>query len=97
MGPGGHEYGGVFSTFTKLVRTEGIGSLYVGLLPAIISMAPAGAVFYGVYDVLKASPSNSVYVYCHGSLAAGQTDSKADTTVLFKAIACFMRQLFSHI
>ena len=53
MGPGGHAYGGVASTFSKLVRTEGIGSLYVGLLPALISMAPAGAVFYGVYDLLK--------------------------------------------
>ena len=55
MGPGGHAYGGVFNTFTKMVRTEGIGSLYVGLLPALISMAPAGAVFYGVYDLLKVS------------------------------------------
>ena len=53
MGPGGHVYGGVLSTFRNLLQKEGISSLYVGLLPAVISMAPAGAVFYGVYDLLK--------------------------------------------
>ena len=53
MGPGGHVYGGVISTFRNLLQKEGISSLYVGLLPAVISMAPAGAVFYGVYDLLK--------------------------------------------
>ena len=53
MGPGGHVYGGVLSTFKNLLQKEGISSLYVGLLPAVISMAPAGAVFYGVYDLLK--------------------------------------------
>lgn len=53
MGPGGHAYGGVVNTFRSLLQKEGPGSLYVGLLPAVISMAPAGAVFYGVYDLLK--------------------------------------------
>lgn len=53
MGPTGHAYGGVIDTFRQLVQKEGLGSLYVGLLPAVISMAPAGAVFYGVYDLLK--------------------------------------------
>lgn len=38
-----------------MVRTEGITSLYKGLLPAIVSMGPAGAVFYGVYDILKSN------------------------------------------
>ena len=55
MGPGGHVYGGVISTFTNLLQKEGLSSMYVGLLPAVISMAPAGAVFYGVYDLLKVS------------------------------------------
>lgn len=36
-----------------MVKTEGFTSLYKGLLPAVISMAPSGAVFYGVYDILK--------------------------------------------
>lgn len=53
MGPGGHVYGGVISTFSNLLQKEGLSSMYVGLLPAVISMAPAGAVFYGVYDLLK--------------------------------------------
>ena len=53
MGPGGHVYGGVISTFSNLLQKEGVSSMYVGLLPAVISMAPAGAVFYGVYDLLK--------------------------------------------
>ena len=60
MGPGGHVYGGVISTFTNLLQKEGLSSMYVGLLPAVISMAPAGAVFYGVYDLLKVSSSYSV-------------------------------------
>lgn len=57
MGPTGHRYGGVINTFRQLVQKEGLGSLYVGLLPAVISMAPAGAVFYGVYDLLKVQPA----------------------------------------
>ena len=57
MGPGGHVYGGVISTFTNLLQKEGLSSMYVGLLPAVISMAPAGAVFYGVYDLLKVDSS----------------------------------------
>lgn len=61
MGPTGHAYGGVINTFRQLVQKEGLGSLYVGLLPAVISMAPAGAVFYGVYDLLKVC-----YVACLG-------------------------------
>ncbi|KAF3441065.1 hypothetical protein FNV43_RR19351 [Rhamnella rubrinervis] len=32
-----------------------IFSLYQGLAPTIISMAPASAVFYGVYDILKSA------------------------------------------
>ena len=37
----------------RIVQMEGFGALYVGVLPAICSMAPSGAVFYGVYDLLK--------------------------------------------
>lgn len=38
-----------------LVAAEGPLSLYRGLLPAIVSMAPSGAVFYGTYDLLRTS------------------------------------------
>lgn len=34
-------------------RAEGAGALYAGVLPALISVAPSGAVFYGTYDLLK--------------------------------------------
>lgn len=57
MGPQGHAYNGVIDTFRQLIQKEGLGSLYTGLLPAVISMAPAGAVFYGVYDLLKVQHS----------------------------------------
>jgi hypothetical protein len=36
-----------------MIQTEGFFSLYKGLVPSLISMAPSGAVFYGVYDILK--------------------------------------------
>jgi solute carrier family 25 phosphate transporter 23/24/25/41 len=53
VAPGGEALGGVVSCFQHMVHTEGFFSLYKGLWPAVISMAPSGAVFYGVYDILK--------------------------------------------
>ncbi|XP_078444168.1 putative mitochondrial adenine nucleotide transporter BTL3 [Wolffia australiana] len=55
VAPGGESLGGVVGVFWHLVQTEGFFSLYKGLLPSIISMAPSGAIFYGVYDMLKSS------------------------------------------
>ncbi|MCO5609083.1 hypothetical protein L7F22_063305 [Adiantum nelumboides] len=55
VAPGGETLGGVLGCFQHMVQTEGFFSLYKGLLPAVISMAPSGAVFYGVYDILKTS------------------------------------------
>lgn len=55
VAPGGEALGGVIGVFRHMVQTEGFFSLYKGLLPSIISMAPSGAVFYGVYDILKAA------------------------------------------
>ncbi|MEW5304664.1 MAG: hypothetical protein WDW36_007259 [Sanguina aurantia] len=49
----GPRYGGPLSTLQGMLRNEGIHSLYSGCLPAVIGMAPAGAVFYGCYDLLK--------------------------------------------
>lgn len=48
------QFRGVVDCFYQVITKEGPGSLYRGLLPGIVSMAPAGAVFYGVYDLLKA-------------------------------------------
>jgi hypothetical protein len=54
MAPGAHHrYGGPLATLRGIARHEGPGALYAGCVPAVIGMAPAGAVFYGVYDILK--------------------------------------------
>jgi len=37
----------------QIAQREGIPALYVGLMPALIAMAPSGAIYYTVYDVLK--------------------------------------------
>ncbi|GAB2224264.1 hypothetical protein Drorol1_Dr00005016 [Drosera rotundifolia] len=52
---GGEKWVGVFSAFGNIIQNEGFLSLYKGLLPSIISIAPSSAVFYGVYDILKSS------------------------------------------
>ncbi|KAM3281838.1 putative mitochondrial adenine nucleotide transporter BTL3 [Capsicum chacoense] len=55
VAPGGEALGGLIGAFSHMIRTEGFFSLYKGLVPSIISMAPSGAVFYGVYDILKSA------------------------------------------
>ncbi|XP_075482279.1 putative mitochondrial adenine nucleotide transporter BTL3 [Primulina tabacum] len=55
VAPGGEALGGLMGAFRHMIQTEGFFSLYKGLVPSIISMAPSGAVFYGVYDILKAA------------------------------------------
>ncbi|OIW18128.1 hypothetical protein TanjilG_22326 [Lupinus angustifolius] len=53
VAPGGEALGGIVGALRHVIKTEGFFSLYKGLVPSIISMAPSGAVFYGVYDILK--------------------------------------------
>lgn len=55
VAPGGEALGGLIGAFRHMIQTEGFFSLYKGLLPSIISMAPSGAVFYGIYDILKSN------------------------------------------
>ncbi|XP_020233278.1 probable mitochondrial adenine nucleotide transporter BTL3 [Cajanus cajan] len=55
VAPGGEALGGVIGAFRHMIKTEGFFSLYKGLVPSIISMAPSGAVYYGIYDILKSS------------------------------------------
>lgn len=55
VAPGGEALGGVIGAFRHMIQTEGFFSLYKGLAPSIISMAPSGAVFYGIYDLLKST------------------------------------------
>lgn len=47
--------GGVAGAFREIVAAEGLAGLYTGMLPALISIAPSGAVFYGTYDLLRVS------------------------------------------
>jgi uncharacterized membrane protein YjjB (DUF3815 family) len=55
VAPGGEVLGGVIGTFHHMIQTEGFFSLYKGLLPSLVAMAPSGAVYYGVYDMLKST------------------------------------------
>lgn len=55
IAPGGEELGGMVGCFQHMIHKEGVFSLYKGLFPALLSMVPSGAVFYGVYDILKAA------------------------------------------
>ncbi|GFP96873.1 probable mitochondrial adenine nucleotide transporter btl3 [Phtheirospermum japonicum] len=55
VAPGGENLGGIIGAFRHVIQTEGVFSLYKGLLPSLLSMAPSGAVFYGVYDTLKSA------------------------------------------
>ncbi|CAA0412093.1 unnamed protein product [Arabidopsis thaliana] len=55
VAPGGEALGGVVGAFRHMIQTEGFFSLYKGLVPSLVSMAPSGAVFYGVYDILKSA------------------------------------------
>lgn len=55
VAPGGEALGGVIGAFHHMIQTEGFFSLYKGLVPSILSMAPSAAVFYGVYDMLKSA------------------------------------------
>lgn len=55
LAPGGEALGGVVGAFRHMIQTEGFFSLYKGIVPSLVSMAPSGAVFYGVYDILKSA------------------------------------------
>lgn len=46
---------GVVAMTRSIIRNEGVGALYAGSLPALLSIVPSGAVFYGLFDLLKDS------------------------------------------
>ncbi|XP_068637416.1 probable mitochondrial adenine nucleotide transporter BTL3 [Aristolochia californica] len=98
VAPGGEALGGVVSAFRHMIQTEGFFSLYKGLLPSIISMAPSGAVFYGVYDILKTaflhSPEGKKRLLLMNQLQEGQELNPLDQlelgpvrTLVYGAIA----------
>ena len=49
----GDLYTSVTSTVRTMLKEETLASFYVGCLPAVVSTATSGAIFYGVYDILK--------------------------------------------
>ncbi|KAK9678606.1 hypothetical protein RND81_11G222500 [Saponaria officinalis] len=67
VAPGGEALGGVVGTCRHMIQTEGFFSLYKGLVPSLVAMAPSGAVFYGVYDMLKVA-------YLHSPQGIRRTD-----------------------
>ncbi|KAL9245749.1 hypothetical protein vseg_019365 [Gypsophila vaccaria] len=68
VAPGGEALGGVIGTCRHMIQTEGFFSLYKGLVPSLVAMAPSGAVFYGVYDMLKVA-------YLHSPQGIRRTDN----------------------
>ncbi|KAL5100764.1 hypothetical protein RYX36_005091 [Vicia faba] len=52
---GGESLRGAISVFRHMIKTEGSFSIYKGLVPSVISMTPSGAIYYGVYDILKSA------------------------------------------
>ncbi|CAM9001506.1 unnamed protein product [Rhodiola kirilowii] len=96
VAPGGEALGGVIGAFHHLIQTEGVFALYKGLVPSIISMAPSGAVFYGVYDTLKSaylrSPEGrnriqNMNQHGHGTNAFSQLELGPVRTLLYGAIS----------
>jgi solute carrier family 25 (mitochondrial phosphate transporter), member 23/24/25/41 len=46
-------YNGMSHAFTSMVRTEGVVSLYKGLIPTLVGIAPYAALNFATYDLLK--------------------------------------------
>ncbi|XP_073110834.1 probable mitochondrial adenine nucleotide transporter BTL3 isoform X3 [Elaeis guineensis] len=82
VAPGGKALGGVAGCFCHMVQKEGFLSLYKGLTPALISMAPASAVFYAAYDMLKSSSLSH-----KKKMSGGETELGPIRTLIYGAIA----------
>lgn len=82
IAPGGEALGGMLGCFNQMIHREGFLSLYKGLFPALLSMVPSGAVFYGVYDILKAhylqSPEAQTKLQRHIVEARGEKSSSSN-------------------
>ncbi|KAF6257183.1 mitochondrial substrate carrier protein [Scenedesmus sp. NREL 46B-D3] len=49
----GHAYKGAVDAATTMVRSEGVVSLYKGLVPTLVGIAPYAALNFATYDLLK--------------------------------------------
>ncbi len=52
----GEYSGGMWAAMAQVARTEGVFSLYRGLLPSICGIVPYVGIDFAVYDTLKSSP-----------------------------------------
>jgi uncharacterized membrane protein YjjB (DUF3815 family) len=41
------------AVLAHVARREGLAALWVGVLPALLAMAPSGAIYFGLFDALK--------------------------------------------
>jgi len=55
-------YTGMGNAFTTMVRAEGVVSLYKGLIPTLVGIAPYAALNFASYDMLKR------YMYDNGAI-----------------------------
>lgn len=46
-----YNYTGIVNCFTRMIREEGVGSLYNSLTPRLVSVVPMIGVQYFVYEV----------------------------------------------
>ena len=90
---------GTLDAVTKLIRHEGVGSLWRGLSPQLLLSIPSTVVYFGAYDKLKmslssvtahptASPTTAKltsYVSMFSPLIAG-TSARAITTIMVSPI-----------
>ena len=84
--------GEIYSTATKTVkamlRNESVASFYVGCVPAVLSTAASGAIFYGVYDILKTQYISSEKISRESlSVSSDQVVMGAGRTMLYGALA----------
>lgn len=92
-----HRYGGIWKTLTGILRYEGVGALYAGCGPAIVGMAPAGAVFYGVYDLLKMHHLESGTLQDgSSSTGTGKVDLPGQYVLLYGAAAGAMSEMIVY-
>lgn len=84
--------GNIYSSATKTVkamlRDESLASFYVGCVPAVLSTAASGAIFYGVYDILKTQyiSSERLSRQCQ-SVSSDEVVMGAGRTMLYGALA----------
>jgi hypothetical protein len=70
-------------TVRAILRDETLASFYVGCAPAVVSTAASGAIFYGVYDILKSQHVAAVQTKGSKEVAA----MSAARTMLYGALA----------